>query len=108
MRTHLGRPERALRLLAVPGSIPPSVVRPFQAQTGCRVTVTPAPGASRSAELLASGTDDGISATGNVGTRLIAEATPLHRGRRTQVWEARITNAQGRLVAKVTQTQMVL
>jgi uncharacterized protein (TIGR00369 family) len=43
-----------------------------------------------------------------VGTRLIAEASPLHRGRRTQVWETRITNAQGRLVAKVTQTQMVL
>jgi 1,4-dihydroxy-2-naphthoyl-CoA hydrolase len=43
-----------------------------------------------------------------VGTRLIAEATPLHRGRRTQVWETRLTNADGRLVAKVTQTQMVL
>src|SRR5271166_98832 len=43
-----------------------------------------------------------------VGTRLIAEAMPLHRGRRTQVWETRITNDQGRLVAKVTQTQMVL
>ena len=43
-----------------------------------------------------------------VGTRLTAEATPLHRGRRTQVWETRITNEEGRLVAKVTQTQMVL
>lgn len=43
-----------------------------------------------------------------VGTRLIAEAVPLHRGWRTQVWETRITNADGRLVAKVTQTQMVL
>ena len=43
-----------------------------------------------------------------IGTRLIAEAMPLHRGRRTQVWETRITNADGRLVAKVTQTQMVL
>jgi 1,4-dihydroxy-2-naphthoyl-CoA hydrolase len=43
-----------------------------------------------------------------VGTRLIAETTPLHRGRRTQVWETRISNEQGRLVAKVTQTQMVL
>jgi uncharacterized protein (TIGR00369 family) len=43
-----------------------------------------------------------------VGTRLTAETTPLHRGRRTQVWETRITNEQGRLVAKVTQTQMVL
>ena len=43
-----------------------------------------------------------------VGARLIAESIPLHRGRRTQVWETRITNEQGRLVAKVTQTQMVL
>lgn len=43
-----------------------------------------------------------------IGARLIAEATPLHRGRRTQVWETRISNEQGRLVAKVTQTQMVL
>lgn len=43
-----------------------------------------------------------------IGTRLIAEATPLHRGRRTQVWETRLTNHEGRLVAKVTQTQMVL
>jgi 1,4-dihydroxy-2-naphthoyl-CoA hydrolase len=45
---------------------------------------------------------------GPVGTHLIAEATPLHRGRRTQVWETRLTNQDGRLVAKVTQTQMVL
>ena len=44
----------------------------------------------------------------SIGAKLIAEATPLHRGRRTQVWETRLTNAEGRLVAKVTQTQMVL
>jgi 1,4-dihydroxy-2-naphthoyl-CoA hydrolase len=43
-----------------------------------------------------------------VGTVLTAESVPLHRGRRTQVWETRITNPDGRLVAKVTQTQMVL
>ena len=43
-----------------------------------------------------------------VGTLLTAESVPLHRGRRTQVWETRISNPDGRLVAKVTQTQMVL
>ena len=43
-----------------------------------------------------------------LGTRLIGEATPLHRGRRTQIWETRIGNESGKLVAKVTQTQMVL
>jgi uncharacterized protein (TIGR00369 family) len=43
-----------------------------------------------------------------IGTKLIGESTPLHRGRRTQVWETRISTAAGKLVAKVTQTQMVL
>ena len=43
-----------------------------------------------------------------VGTRLIGETTPVHRGRRTQVWTTRITTAEGKLVAIVTQTQMVL
>jgi 1,4-dihydroxy-2-naphthoyl-CoA hydrolase len=42
------------------------------------------------------------------GTRLLAESIPLHRGRRTQVWETRLVNPDGRLVAKVTQTQLVL
>jgi 1,4-dihydroxy-2-naphthoyl-CoA hydrolase len=43
-----------------------------------------------------------------LGTRLTGEALPVHRGRRTQVWTTRITTAEGRLVAIVTQTQMVL
>ncbi len=42
------------------------------------------------------------------GARLIAEATPLHRGRRTMVWQTRIATSEGRLVAVVTQTQLVL
>lgn len=47
-------------------------------------------------------------APARVGTRLTAESTPLHRGRRTQVWETRIMGESGRLVAKVTQTQLVI
>jgi len=42
------------------------------------------------------------------GTRVTGEATPLHRGRRTQVWQTRITTQEGRLVAVVMQTQLVL
>lgn len=42
------------------------------------------------------------------GTRVLGEATPLHRGRRTQVWQTRVTTAEGRLVALVMQTQLVL
>ncbi|HTT80862.1 MAG TPA: PaaI family thioesterase [Stellaceae bacterium] len=43
-----------------------------------------------------------------LGARVRGEATPVHRGRRTQVWQTRVTTADGRLVALVTQTQMVL
>lgn len=43
-----------------------------------------------------------------VGATITGETTPLHRGRRTQVWQTRITAAEGRLVAVVTQTQLVL
>jgi len=42
------------------------------------------------------------------GTTLIAIATPVHRGRRTQVWQTRLETQEGKLVAIVTQTQMVL
>ncbi|HEU5319976.1 MAG TPA: PaaI family thioesterase [Methylomirabilota bacterium] len=37
-----------------------------------------------------------------------AEALPLHRGRRTMVWQTRITDEAGRLLAQTVQTQMVL
>jgi uncharacterized protein (TIGR00369 family) len=43
-----------------------------------------------------------------VGAEIVGEATPLHRGRRTMVWQTRIANAEGRLLALVTQTQLVL
>jgi 1,4-dihydroxy-2-naphthoyl-CoA hydrolase len=43
-----------------------------------------------------------------LGARVRGEATPVHRGRRTQVWQTRVTTGDGRLVALVTQTQMVL
>jgi 1,4-dihydroxy-2-naphthoyl-CoA hydrolase len=41
-------------------------------------------------------------------TTVTGECAAVHRGRRTMVWQTRITNAQGRLLAIVTQTQMVL
>jgi 1,4-dihydroxy-2-naphthoyl-CoA hydrolase len=46
-------------------------------------------------------------AAGPEGATLRGEATPLHIGRRTMVWQTRIT-AGDALVALVTQTQMVL
>ena len=43
-----------------------------------------------------------------VGTRVLGECTPLHRGKRTMVWQTKVTSEEGRLLAIVTQTQMVL
>ncbi len=42
------------------------------------------------------------------GATVVATATPVHRGRRTQVWQTRLETEEGKLVAIVTQTQMVL
>ena len=42
------------------------------------------------------------------GTTVVATATPVHRGRRTQVWQTKLETEDGKLVAIVTQTQMVL
>jgi len=43
-----------------------------------------------------------------LGGRLTGEATPVHLGRRTMVWQTRITTEAGKLVALTTQTQLVL
>lgn len=43
-----------------------------------------------------------------VGSTVTGESTPLHRGRRMMTWQTRITAESGKLVAVVTQTQMVL
>jgi uncharacterized protein (TIGR00369 family) len=43
-----------------------------------------------------------------VGTRVVGEATPLHRGKRTMVWQTRLSTREGRLLALTTQTQLVL
>jgi len=43
-----------------------------------------------------------------VGSTVKAECSAIHRGRRTMVWQTRVTSAEGRLLAIVTQTQMVL
>jgi len=43
-----------------------------------------------------------------MGTKVLGEAAPIHIGKRTMIWQTRITREDGRLVALVTQTQMVL
>lgn len=48
-----------------------------------------------------------VFTAGVVGDELLATGEPLHRGRRTQVWEVRVTKAD-RLAANFVCSQMVL
>jgi uncharacterized protein (TIGR00369 family) len=43
-----------------------------------------------------------------VGSTVTGESTPVHVGKSTSVWTTRITRDNGKLVAVVTQTQIVL
>jgi len=43
-----------------------------------------------------------------VGSIVTGTSVALHRGRTTMVWQTTVTNAQGKLCAVVTQTQLVL
>lgn len=43
-----------------------------------------------------------------LGDEVRAVCTPLHRGRKTQVWQTEILRPDGKLAALVIQTQMVL
>ena len=43
-----------------------------------------------------------------VDTEVVGECVALHRGRTTMVWQTSVRNAEGKLCAVVTQTQLVL
>ena len=43
-----------------------------------------------------------------VNSTVVGQSVPVHRGRRTMVWQTKISLESGKLVAVVTQTQMVL
>ena len=47
-------------------------------------------------------------APARLGAIVTGETTPIHRGRRTMIWQTRVTGDDGKLVALVVQTQMVL
>ena len=42
------------------------------------------------------------------GGTIQAESKPIHKGKRTHVWETRITDEKGKLLSVTTQTQMIL
>jgi uncharacterized protein (TIGR00369 family) len=73
---------------------------------GAAATVINLPGDAKGTTTLESKTN--FIGGAREGTTVIATATPVHRGRRTQVWTTRLETEDGKLVAVVTQTQLIL
>ena len=91
-------------LTTVGGSLHGGTLMAFADTVGAVATVLNLP-AGASTTTLESKTN--FFAPGRAGV-VRAEATPLHRGKRTQVWQTRVTDAGGKLLSLTTQTQMVL
>jgi 1,4-dihydroxy-2-naphthoyl-CoA hydrolase len=91
-------------LTTIGGSLHGGTLMAFADTVGAAATVLNLPpGASTTT--LESKTN--FMAAGRAGI-VRAESTPLHRGKRTMVWQTRITDDGGRLLSLTMQTQMVL
>ncbi|HXG42621.1 MAG TPA: PaaI family thioesterase [Dehalococcoidia bacterium] len=101
------RAEMTVRedLCTVPGTAHGGAIMAFADTLGAAATVLNLP-AGATTTTIESKTNFFVPARS--GSRLLGECTPLHRGRRTMVWQTRVTTEDGRLVALVVQTQMVL
>ena len=93
-------------LCTVSHSIHGGAVMAFADSVGAAATVINLPEGAKGTTTIESKTN--FIGGGKEGTIVIATATPVHRGRRTQVWQTRVETEEGKLVAIVTQTQMVL
>jgi uncharacterized protein (TIGR00369 family) len=95
------RPE----LTTVGGSLHGGTLMAFADTLGAAATVLNLPTGAAGTTTIESKTN--FMAAGRAGV-VRAETTPLHRGRRTMVWQTRVTDETGRLLSVTTQTQMVL
>lgn len=91
-------------LTTIGGSLHGGTLMAFADTVGAFATVLNLP-AGATTTTLESKTN--FFAAGRSGT-IRAESTPLHRGRRTMVWQTRVTDESGRLLSLTIQTQMVL
>ena len=92
-------------LCTVPGILHGGAIMAFADTLGAVATVLNLP-AGAGTTTIESKTN--FMAPGRAGTVVTGETTPLHKGKRTLVWQTRVTNADGKLAAVVTQTQIVL
>jgi 1,4-dihydroxy-2-naphthoyl-CoA hydrolase len=117
LMAHLGiefvevTPDRVLarlkvteKLLTVGGSIHGGTLMAFADTIGAAGTVANLAEGQRTATLESKTNFIAGCRSGTVQ----AEAKPIHKGRRTHVWETRITDEAGKLLSVTTQTQMIL
>jgi 1,4-dihydroxy-2-naphthoyl-CoA hydrolase len=93
-------------LCTVSHSIHGGAVMAFADSVGAAATVINLPEDAKGTTTIESKTN--FIGGAKEGSTVIATATPIHRGRRTQVWQTRLETEEGKLIALVTQTQMVL
>ena len=91
-------------LRTVGGALHGGTLMAFADTVGAAATIVNLP-ANASTTTLESKTN--FFAAGREGV-VRAEAVPLHRGKRTMVWQTRVTDESGRLLSLTIQTQMVL
>jgi 1,4-dihydroxy-2-naphthoyl-CoA hydrolase len=91
-------------LRTVGGSLHGGTLMAFADTIGAVATVLNLPSGAGTATLESK---TNFFAAGRSG-RVRAETTLLHRGKRTMVWQTRVTDEAGRLLSLTIQTQMVL
>jgi len=91
-------------LTTVGGSLHGGTLMAFADTVGAAATVLNLPPGATTTTLESK---TNFFAAGRAGT-VRAESTPLHRGKRTMVWQTRLTDGSGRLLSLTIQTQMVL
>ena len=92
-------------LCTIPGILHGGAIMAFADTLGAMATVLNLPPGAGTTTIESK---TNFMAPGRGGTKVTAETTPLHKGKRTLVWQTRVLNAEGRLAAVVTQTQIVL
>jgi 1,4-dihydroxy-2-naphthoyl-CoA hydrolase len=100
----LARLEVSEKLMTVGGTIHGGTLMAFADSVGAAGTVASLAEGQRTATLESKTNFIAGCRSGTVQ----AEAKPIHKGKRTHVWETRITDESGKLLSVTTQTQMIL
>ncbi len=93
-------------LCTVPGTLHGGAIMALADSVGAVATVLNLPPGAKGTTTLESKTN--FLKAAPAGEIVTAVSWPVHRGARTMVWTTEIRRADGKLVAVVTQTQMVL